>query len=131
EVIGTRDNVRELVRLKQLVMIFPEGMAGIKKRAAERYVLQPFHLGFVEESLRHRVPIIPVAVVGADDQAPVLWDLQPLAKLLGLPLFPITPTSPLFGRLGLLPYPVLYEIVYGEPFRFSEDFPPEAIEDPH
>jgi 1-acyl-sn-glycerol-3-phosphate acyltransferase len=111
--------------------VFPEGMAGIKKRAAERYVLQPFHLGFVEESLRHRVPIIPVAVVGADDQAPVLWDLQPLAKLLGLPFFPITPTFPLLGPLGLLPYPVHYEIAYGEPFRFYDEFPPEAVEDPH
>lgn len=131
QVIGTRDNVRELLRLRQLVLVFPEGMAGIKKRAAERYVLQPFHLGFVEESLRHRVPIIPVAVVGADDQAPVLWDLQPLAKLLGLPFFPITPTFPLLGPLGLLPYPVHYEIAYGEPFRFFDEFPPEAVEDPH
>lgn len=131
QVVGTRDNVRELLRLKQLVLVFPEGMAGIKKRAAERYVLQPFHLGFVEESLRHRVPIIPVAVVGADDQAPVLWDLQPLAKLLGLPFFPITPTFPLLGPLGLLPYPVHYEIAYGEPFRFYDEFAPEAVEDPH
>ena len=131
QVVGSRDNVRELLRLKQLVLIFPEGMAGIKKRAAERYVLQPFHLGFVEESLRHRVPIVPVAVVGADDQAPVLWDLQPLAKLLGLPFFPITPTFPLLGPLGLLPYPVRYEIAYGEPFRFYDEYPPEALDDPH
>jgi len=94
-------------------------------------VLQPFHLGFVEESLRHRVPIIPVAVIGADDQAPVLWDVRPLAKLLGLPFFPITPTFPLLGPLGLLPYPVRYEIAYGEPFRFYDEFPPEALEDPH
>jgi 1-acyl-sn-glycerol-3-phosphate acyltransferase len=131
QVVGSRDNVRELLRLKQLVLIFPEGMAGIRKRAADRYVLQPFHLGFVEESLRHRVPIVPVAVVGADDQAPVLWDLQPLAKLLGLPFFPITPTFPLLGPLGLLPYPVRYEIAYGEPFRFYDEYPPEALEDPH
>ncbi len=131
QVIGSRDNVRELLRLKQLVLIFPEGMAGIRKRAADRYVLQTFHLGFVEESLRHRVPIIPVAVVGADDQAPVLWDLQPLAKLLGLPFFPVTPTFPLLGPLGLLPYPVRYQIAYGEPFRFYDEYPPEAIEDPH
>jgi 1-acyl-sn-glycerol-3-phosphate acyltransferase len=131
QVMGSRDNVRELLRANQLVLIFPEGMAGVRKRAAERYVLQPFHLGFVEESLRHRVPIIPVAVIGADDQAPVLWDLQPLAKLLGLPFFPITPTFPLFGLAGLVPYPVRYEIAYGEPFRFYDEFPPEALEDPH
>lgn len=131
QVVGSRDNVRELLHLKQLVLIFPEGMAGVRKRAAERYVLQPFHLGFVEESLRHRVPIIPVAVVGADDQAPVLWDLKPLAKLLGLPFFPVTPTFPLLGPLGLLPYPVRYEIAYGEPFRFYDEYPPESLEDPH
>jgi len=131
QIMGSRDNVRELLRANQLVLIFPEGMAGVRKRAAERYVLQPFHLGFVEESLRHRVPIIPVAVVGADDQAPVLWDVPALAKLLGLPFFPITPTFPLFGLAGLLPYPVRYEIAYGEPFRFYDEFPPEAIEDPH
>ncbi|HTO68674.1 MAG TPA: lysophospholipid acyltransferase family protein [Myxococcota bacterium] len=131
QIMGSRDNVRELLRQQQLVLIFPEGMAGVRKRAAERYVLQPFHLGFVEESLRHRVPIIPIAVVGADDQAPVLWDVQPLAKLLRLPFFPITPTFPLFGLAGLLPYPVRYEIAYGEPFRFYDEFPPEALEDPH
>jgi 1-acyl-sn-glycerol-3-phosphate acyltransferase len=131
QVIGSRDNVREMLGAKQLVLIFPEGMAGIRKRAADRYVLQSFHLGFVEESLRHRVPIIPVAIVGADDQAPILWDAQPLAKLLGLPFFPITPTFPLFGPLGLLPYPVRYEIAYGEPFRFHEEYPAETADDPH
>jgi len=131
QVIGSRENVRELLEAKQLVLIFPEGMAGIRKRAADRYVLQSFHLGFVEESLRHRVPIIPVAIVGADDQAPLLYDAQPLAKLLGLPFFPITPTFPLLGPLGLLPYPVRYEIAYGEPFRFHEEFPAETADDPH
>jgi 1-acyl-sn-glycerol-3-phosphate acyltransferase len=131
QIIGSRENVRELLRAKQLVLIFPEGMAGVKKRAAERYVLQPFRLGFVEESLRNRVPIVPIAIVGADDQAPVLWDVAPLAKLLGLPIFPITPTFPLLGPLGLLPYPVRYQIHYGEPFRFHEEFPPETADDPH
>jgi 1-acyl-sn-glycerol-3-phosphate acyltransferase len=131
QVIGNRENVRELLRAKQAVLIFPEGMAGVRKHAAHRYVLQSFHLGFVEESLRHRVPIVPVAVVGADDQAPVLWDVKPLAKLLGLPFFPITPTFPLLGPLGLLPYPVHYEIAYGEPFRFYEEFPSGASDDPH
>lgn len=131
QVIGSRDNVRELLDGKELVLVFPEGMAGIRKRAADRYILQSFHLGFVEESLRHRVPIIPVAIIGADDQAPILWDAQPIAKLLGLPFFPITPTFPLLGLLGLLPYPVRYEIIYGEPFRFHEEFPAESADDSH
>jgi len=131
QVIGSRENVRELLRAKQLVLVFPEGVAGIRKRAVERYVLQPFRMGFVEESLRNRVPIVPMAIIGADDQAPVLWDVAPLAKLLNLPIFPITPTFPLFGLLGLLPYPVRYQIHYGEPFHFHEEFPPETADDPH
>ena len=131
QVIGTRENFREVLRTDQAALVFPEGVEGIRKRAAERYCLQRFHLGFVEESLRNRVPIVPVAIVGADDQSPILYDVKPLAKLLGLPVFPITPTFPLLGPLGLLPYPVKYEIRYGEPFRFHEEYPPEAVRDPH
>jgi 1-acyl-sn-glycerol-3-phosphate acyltransferase len=131
QVIGTRENLRQLLRGGQVALIFPEGMSGIRKKAAERYVLQQFKVGFVEESIRHRVPIIPMAIVGPDDQSPILYDLKPLARLLGLPTFPITPTFPLLGPLGLLPYPVKYEISYGEPFRFYEEFPPEVAEDPH
>jgi 1-acyl-sn-glycerol-3-phosphate acyltransferase len=131
QVIGTRDNFRELLGREQIALVFPEGMAGVRKLAAERYVLQRFGLGFIEESLRNRVMIIPVAIIGADDQAPILYDVKPLARLLGLPFFPITPTFPLLGPLGLLPYPVKYEITYGEPFRFHEEFPLSALEDPH
>ncbi len=131
QVIGTRENFRELLRTNQVVLVFPEGIEGVRKRAAERYCLQRFHVGLVEESLRNRAPIVPVAIVGADDQSPILYDVKPLAKLLGLPVFPITPTFPLLGPLGLLPYPVKYEIRYGEPFHFYEDFPPDAVTDPH
>ena len=131
QVIGTRENFRQLLRSDQLVLVFPEGVEGIRKKAAERYVLQRFNLGFVEESLRHRVPIVPTAIVGADDQSPILFNVKPLARWLGLPVFPITPTFPLLGPLGLLPYPVKYEIRYGEPFRFYEEYPEEAARDPH
>ena len=131
QVVGTRDNFRELLCREQIVLVFPEGMAGARKLAAERYVLQRFGLGFIEESLRNRTMIIPVAIIGADDQAPILYDVKPLARLLGLPFFPITPTFPLLGPLGLLPYPVKYEIKYGEPFRFHEEFPLSALDDPH
>ena len=131
QVVGTRENFRELLREEQLVLTFPEGMSGIRKLAAERYLLQRFNVGFVEESIRHRVPIIPVAIVGADDQAPILIDLKPLARVLGLPFFPVTPTFPLLGPLGLLPYPVKYESTYGQPMRFYEEFPDRIIDDPH
>ncbi len=131
QVIGSRENFRQLLRSDQLVLVFPEGVEGIRKKAAERYVLQRFNVGFVEESLRHRVPIVPMAIVGADDQAPILFNIKPLARWLGLPVFPITPTFPILGPLGLLPYPVKYEIRYGEPFRFYEEYPEEAAQDPH
>ncbi len=131
QVIGTKGNFERLLRDDQLVLVFPEGVAGIRKRAAERYVLQRFHVGFIEESLRHRVPIVPISIVGADDQTPILYDVKPLARFFGLPVFPITPTFPLLGPLGLLPYPVRYEIRYGEPLRFYDEYPAEAVSDPH
>jgi len=131
QVVGTRDNFRRLLRSGQFVLVFPEGMAGIRKKAADRYVLQKFNVGFVEESIRHRVPIIPMALIGADDQSPILYDVKPLAKLLNLPVFPITPTFPLLGPLGLVPYPVRYEITYGAPIRLYEEFGPDVLEDAH
>jgi 1-acyl-sn-glycerol-3-phosphate acyltransferase len=129
QVIGTRENFSDLLSDGQLVLVFPEGVEGIRKRITQRYRLQSFHVGFVEEALRARAPIVPVAFIGTDDQAPILYDIKPLAKRLGLPAVPITPTFPWFGPLGLLPYPVRYRIVYGEPLHFEERFGPEAAED--
>ena len=70
-----------------------------------------------------------MAVIGSDDQAPILYDAKSLARRLGLPVLPVTPTFPLLGPLGLLPYPVSYRIVYGEPLRFHERFGPEGAND--
>lgn len=130
QVIGTRSNVSDLLASGQLVLVFPEGMDGIRKRVTQRYRLQRFRVGFVEEALRARVPVVPMAVVGSDDQAPILYDAKPLARLLGLPVAPVTPTFPWLGPLGLLPYPVSYRIVYGEPLPFHERHGPEAADDP-
>jgi 1-acyl-sn-glycerol-3-phosphate acyltransferase len=129
QVIGTRENFADLLADDQLVLVFPEGVAGIRKTIAQRNRLQTFHVGFVEEALRSGTPIVPTAVVGADDQAPILYDFSALAKRLGLPALPITPTFPLLGPLGLLPYPVRYRIVYGEPLDFHERFGPEDADD--
>jgi 1-acyl-sn-glycerol-3-phosphate acyltransferase len=130
QVLGTRARFRELLGGGQLVLVFPEGVAGITKPISQRYRLQPFHPGFVEEALRLRVPIVPVAIAGADDQAPILYDVRPLARWLGLPAVPVTPTFPWLGPLGLLPYPVRYRIRYGEPIRLHERHGPEAAEEP-
>jgi hypothetical protein len=75
------------------------------------------------------VPVIPVAIVGPDDQAPILYDVKTLARWLRLPAFPITPTFPWLGPLGLVPYPVRYRIVYGEPLALHEQAPRAAADD--
>jgi 1-acyl-sn-glycerol-3-phosphate acyltransferase len=129
QVIGTRENFTALLDGGKLVLTFPEGIDGIRKPVNQRYQLQHFHVGFVEHALRARVPIVPFAVLGSDDQAPILYDVKPLARWLGLPVAPITPTFPWFGPLGLLPYPVGYRIVYGEPMPLHEQFGPDAAED--
>lgn len=120
QVIGTRGAVRDLLADGQPVLVFPEGTAGILKPITERHRLQPFHAGFVREALRAGAPIVPMAVIGSDDQSPILADLKPLARLLGLPGFPITPTFPWLGAAGLVPYPVRYRIVYGEPVELGD-----------
>ena len=130
QVIGTRKNFADLLQDGQLVLVFPEGIDGIRKNVTQRYRLQNFRVGFVEQALREGAPIIPMAYVGSDDQSPILYDIKPLAKRLGLPVLPITPTFPLLGPLGLLPYPISYKIVYGEPLRFHERFGPEGADDP-
>ena len=130
QVVGTHENLARLLADGESVLVFPEGVEGIRKPITQRYRLQRFHVGFVEHALRARAPIVPMAIVGSDDQAPVLFDLKPIARLLGLPTVPITPTFPWFGPLGLLPYPVRYRIVYGEPIRFHERFAVRAAEDP-
>jgi 1-acyl-sn-glycerol-3-phosphate acyltransferase len=129
QVIGTRENFTDLLEDGQCLLVFPEGMSGVAKRITQRYRLQRFHPGFVEQSLRSRAPIVPMAILGSDDQMPVLFDLGGLAKRIGLPMLPITPTFPWLGPLGLLPYPVRYRIVYGEPLAFHERFGPEAADD--
>ena len=130
QVIGTRENFADLLRDEQLLLVFPEGMDGVRKPITQRYRLQGFKVGFVEQALLGRAPIVPVAIIGSDNQAPILYDLKPLARLLGLPMAPITPTFPLLGPLGLIPYPVNYNIVYGEPLNFHERYGPEAAGNP-
>lgn len=130
QIIGNRRNFEKLLERDHLVTVFPEGAKGTGKLFRERYVLRRFNVGFIELALRYRAPIVPAAVIGAEEQAPILFDLKPLARLFKLPYFPITPTFPLLGPLGLVPYPVRYHITYGEPFRFYEEYPPEAADEP-
>lgn len=114
----------------ELVGVFPEGFKGVGKPYAERYRLQRFGRGgFVATALRAGVPIIPCSVVGAEETYPKVADLRPLARLLGVPYFPITPTWPLLGPLGLVPLPSKWMIRFGEPILL-EDYEAEQADDP-
>ena len=88
-------------------------MRGLNKPYSKRYQLQRFGIGFMRLALESQAPIVPCAVVGAEEQAPALFDLKPVAKLLGFPAFPITPTVLPF------PLPARYQIRFGEPMRFT------------
>ncbi|MFV1977725.1 MAG: lysophospholipid acyltransferase family protein [Myxococcota bacterium] len=129
QIVGTRENFDKLLKEGQLLLVFPEGIEGMRKTIAHRYRLQEFRVGFIEHALRARAPIVPVAFIGSDDQSPILFDIKPLARRLGIPVAPITPTFPWFGPLGMLPYPVSYRIIYGEPLRYHERFGPEGADD--
>ena len=106
----------------QLVLVFPEGRKGTEKLYKDRYLLRRFGRGgFVEAAMRSRAPIVPVAVVGAEEAAPVFAQLGVLRRLTGLLYFPITPTFPHFGLLGMLGYlPAKFRIRFLAPFRFEE-----------
>jgi 1-acyl-sn-glycerol-3-phosphate acyltransferase len=122
-------NSRALLEHDELVMVFPEGVKGTGKPFSERYRLQRFGRGgFVEVALRTRSPIVPVAVVGSEEIYPKIADAPPLARAIGAPFFPITPTFPLLGPAGLVPLPSKWRIEFGEPIDLS-DHPPEAADD--
>jgi 1-acyl-sn-glycerol-3-phosphate acyltransferase len=100
----------------ELVGVFPEGFKGIGKPFSERYKLQRFGRGgFVSAALRTGAPIIPVSIVGAEEIYPMVANLKSLARILGLPYLPITPTFPALGPLGLVPLPSKWIIEFGEP----------------
>jgi 1-acyl-sn-glycerol-3-phosphate acyltransferase len=117
-------NVHRLLRdEEQLVLVFPEGRKGTEKLFKDRYRLRRFGRGgFVEAAMRAQAPIVPVCVVGAEEAAPVFAQLGALQKLTGLLYFPITPTFPHFGLLGMLGYlPAKFKIRFLPPIQFEEE----------
>jgi 1-acyl-sn-glycerol-3-phosphate acyltransferase len=105
----------------ELVGVFPEGFKGVGKPYSQRYKLQRFGRGgFVSAALRTGAPIIPVAIVGAEETYPMLADVAPLARLLGLPYFPVTPTFPWLGPLGMVPLPSKWLIEFCPPIPTTQ-----------
>jgi 1-acyl-sn-glycerol-3-phosphate acyltransferase len=118
-VVGTRKNCIDLLENEEAVIAFPEGIRGMNKLIWERYQLQEFGQGFMRLALETHTPIVPIAVVGSEEQAPAIANLRGLARLLRMPAFPVTLTWPWCGLLGLLPLPVKYRIYFGEPMCFE------------
>jgi 1-acyl-sn-glycerol-3-phosphate acyltransferase len=114
----------------QLVLVFPEGRKGTEKLYKDRYRLQRFGRGgFVEAAMRARVPIVPIALVGAEEAAPIFAHLTAFQRLTGLLYFPLTPTFPHFGPLGMFAYlPAKFTIRFLEPVR-TDDMGDEPWED--
>jgi 1-acyl-sn-glycerol-3-phosphate acyltransferase len=119
---GTPGNLRVLLESGELVLLFPEGVPGIAKPIWKRYQLQDWREGHAELALRHRVPVVPVAVIGAEEQWPLLGRIEALGPLIGVPYVPVP--------LTLFPLPVRYHIHYGDPLVLHEGLQPEDADDP-
>lgn len=117
QITGTPENCRRLLGCEEAVLVFPEGARGISKPFSKRYQLAEFGKGFMRLALEMQAPIIPVAVIGAEEQAPAV-NVKPLAKLLGMPAFPVVPYPPF---VPLVPLPVKYRVYFGEPMSFTGD----------
>ncbi len=123
------ENAVGLLESDELVMAFPEGVRGTGKPFAQRYRLQRFGRGgFIEIALRTGAPIVPVAIVGSEEIYPKLGESEALARAVGAPYVPITPTFPWLGLLGLVPLPSRWRIEFCEPVDISAH-PPEAAGD--
>jgi len=117
--VGTPQNCIHMLENGECVLAFPEGVRGMNKLFSQRYQLQRFGTGFMRLALETATPIVPVAIVGSEEQQPSFANLEGFARMFGVPALPITPTFPWLGPLGLLPLPVKYRIYFGEPQYFE------------
>ncbi len=128
--LAASSDAERLLSSGELVGVWPEGFKGIGKSYRDRYRLQRFGRGgFVSAAIRTQVPIVPVSIVGAEEIHPMLADVRPLARLTGAPYWPVTPTWPWLGPLGLVPLPSKWLIEFGEPIP-TDQLDPGAAEDP-
>jgi 1-acyl-sn-glycerol-3-phosphate acyltransferase len=119
-VVGTPENCSALLDAGECLMVFPEGARAANKPYRKRYQLQHFGSGFMRLALSSDTPIVPVGIVGPEEQQPGLANLEGLGHAIGLPSFPITISMPWFGPLGAtFALPVKYHLHFGEPLRFS------------
>lgn len=124
------ENAERLIGEGELVGVMPEGYGGLGKSFEERYRLRRFGRGgFAALALRTGRPMIPCSIVGAEEIYPMIGESRTLARMLNVPYFPITPTFPLFGVLGLIPVPTKWTIRFDPPV-YTDGFPPGSADDP-
>lgn len=119
QVVGVPENARRLLELGEAILVFPEGSRGISKSFVHRYKLTDFGLGFMRLALETETPIVPVAVIGAEEQYISMGNLDRVAKMMGMPSFPVIPQ--LLLPFGQMPLPTKYRIYFGEPMSFDGD----------
>jgi 1-acyl-sn-glycerol-3-phosphate acyltransferase len=119
QVVGVPENARRLLDRDEALLVFPEGSRGISKTIVDRYKLTDFGLGFMRLAMETDTPIVPIAVIGGEEQYVSVANVESLARLLRMPAFPVLPQMLLPG--GQLPLPTKYRIYFGEPMRFRGD----------
>jgi len=119
QVVGVPENAVRLLHGGEALLVFPEGTRGLAKTFQHRYELTDFGLGFMRLALETATPIVPLAVIGAEEQYISVANLSSLAKALHMPSFPVIPQ--LFFPGGQLPLPIRYRLHFGEPLRFRGD----------
>jgi 1-acyl-sn-glycerol-3-phosphate acyltransferase len=119
---GTPANCTAMLDAGECVMVFPEGARGANKPFRKRYQLQAFGTGFMRLALATAAPIVPVAIIGSEEQQPGFANLEGLGRRLGLPSFPVTVSTPWLGLAGPpFALPTKYRLHFGEPLRFEGD----------
>jgi 1-acyl-sn-glycerol-3-phosphate acyltransferase len=119
QVVGVPENARRLLLGDEALLVFPEGIRGLSKTIRHRYELADFGLGFMRLALETDSPIVPVAVVGAEEQYISVANVKSIAKMLHIPAFPVIPQLLVPG--GQFPLPTRYHLYFGEPLRFRGD----------
>ncbi len=133
QVVGHRKNFEVLLQNEEAILVFPGGTKDIGRLFKERYNPARFNVGFIELSLIYKAPIVPVAVVGAEEQLPVLYKWEKLGQIFGSPYFPVTPQFFLYGGgplTNFIPFPSKYHIYYGEPLEYYKYFSEDTVENP-
>ena len=119
QVVGVPENARRLLSKDEALLVFPEGARGISKTFNHRYQLTDFGLGFMRLALETNTPVVPVAVIGAEEQYVSIANLGGIAKALRMPSLPLLPQLAL--PFGALPLPTRYRIYFGAPMHFEGD----------